>query len=83
MIVDTDCRSRPSIPAIVYSAFGYAGQKCSALSRLIVMKEVASTLSRERLVGAVNELKIGEPNDMGVDVGPVIDERCVSSGLRA
>src|SRR5262249_49564955 len=72
MIIDTDCDLDQAIPAIVYSAFGFAGQKCSALSRLIVLEDIADQVV-ERLVGSVEELKIGIPTDMGVDVGPVID----------
>jgi RHH-type transcriptional regulator, proline utilization regulon repressor / proline dehydrogenase / delta 1-pyrroline-5-carboxylate dehydrogenase len=71
-IVDTDSDLDQAIPAIVYSAFGFAGQKCSALSRLIVLEQIADQVI-ERLIGAVNELTIGAPSAMGVDVGPVID----------
>lgn len=72
MIVDTDADLDQAIPAIIYSAFGFAGQKCSALSRLIVLDSIKEILV-ERLVGAVNELKIDDPVNMSVDVGPVID----------
>lgn len=72
MIIDSDADLDQAIPAIVYSAFGFAGQKCSALSRLIVHDDVADIVI-ERLIGAVNDLKIGDPTVMSVDVGPVID----------
>src|SRR5439155_19194633 len=55
-----------------YSAFGYAGQKCSACSRLIVMDAVYDELL-DRLVRATRELRVGHPREMGVQVGPLID----------
>jgi RHH-type proline utilization regulon transcriptional repressor/proline dehydrogenase/delta 1-pyrroline-5-carboxylate dehydrogenase len=72
MIIDSDADLDQAVPAIVYSAFGFAGQKCSALSRLIVHERIKDVVI-ERLVGAVNDLKVGDPTDMAVDVGPVID----------
>ncbi|MEY2571520.1 MAG: RHH-type transcriptional regulator, proline utilization regulon repressor / proline dehydrogenase, partial [Acidimicrobiaceae bacterium] len=61
-----------AIPAIVTSAFGFAGQKCSAASRLIVVDRVYEPIVR-RLVGATREVLFGHPGAMGVQVGPVID----------
>src|SRR5205823_6694386 len=61
-----------AVPAIVSSAFGYAGQKCSACSRLVVVDSVADELLR-RLLGATRELRIGHPRHMGTQVGPLID----------
>ncbi len=72
MIVDSDADLDQAVPAIIYSAFGFSGQKCSALSRLIVVDSVKPELN-ERLVGAMKSLKIGSPVDMDTDVGPVID----------
>jgi RHH-type proline utilization regulon transcriptional repressor/proline dehydrogenase/delta 1-pyrroline-5-carboxylate dehydrogenase len=72
MYIDSDADLDQAVPAIVYSAFGFAGQKCSALSRLLVHEDIADALV-ERLVGAVADLKIGDPSAMAVDVGPVID----------
>lgn len=73
MIVDSDADLDQVVPAVMYSAFGFSGQKCSALSRLIILDSVRGQLT-ERLVGAMNGLKIGSPVDGSVDVGPVIDE---------
>jgi RHH-type transcriptional regulator, proline utilization regulon repressor / proline dehydrogenase / delta 1-pyrroline-5-carboxylate dehydrogenase len=72
MIVDTDADLDQAVPAILYSAFGFAGQKCSALSRLIVLEGVHDQLV-ERLVGAVAGMTVGDPSRMDVEVGPVID----------
>jgi len=72
LVVDADADLDQAVPIAVGSAFGYAGQKCSALSRLIVVDDVYDELV-ERLVGATRLLKIGHPRHMAVDVGPVID----------
>ena len=52
IVVDADADLDEAVPAIVHSAFGYAGQKCSAASRLIVLDRVFDELV-ERLVGAI------------------------------
>jgi RHH-type proline utilization regulon transcriptional repressor/proline dehydrogenase/delta 1-pyrroline-5-carboxylate dehydrogenase len=73
IIIDNDADIDEAIPAILYSAFGYAGQKCSALSRLIVLPDNYERLL-ERLVEAAREWKVGNPAEPGTLVGPVIDE---------
>jgi RHH-type proline utilization regulon transcriptional repressor/proline dehydrogenase/delta 1-pyrroline-5-carboxylate dehydrogenase len=72
LIVDVDADLDQAVPAIVQSAFGFAGQKCSAASRLVVVSDVYDELVH-RLVGATRQLRLGHPSDMGVQVGPVID----------
>jgi RHH-type proline utilization regulon transcriptional repressor/proline dehydrogenase/delta 1-pyrroline-5-carboxylate dehydrogenase len=72
IVVDGDADLDQVVPAVVYSAFGFAGQKCSACSRLIVARSVHDELV-SRLVGAVGELEIGHPSAMSVQLGPVID----------
>jgi RHH-type transcriptional regulator, proline utilization regulon repressor / proline dehydrogenase / delta 1-pyrroline-5-carboxylate dehydrogenase len=73
IVVDSDADLDQAVPGIVYSAFGYAGQKCSAASRLILLDEVCKEVL-ERLVGAAEEILIGHPRHMGVTVGPLIDD---------
>jgi RHH-type proline utilization regulon transcriptional repressor/proline dehydrogenase/delta 1-pyrroline-5-carboxylate dehydrogenase len=73
LIVDDDADLDQAVPAAVTSAFGYAGQKCSAASRLIVLDAVYDDMV-ERLTGAVGQLRIGHPKEMGVQLGPVIDQ---------
>jgi RHH-type proline utilization regulon transcriptional repressor/proline dehydrogenase/delta 1-pyrroline-5-carboxylate dehydrogenase len=72
IVVDADADLDQAVPAAVYSAFGYAGQKCSAASRLIVLDAVYDEVLT-RLVGSASELRVGHPREMGVQVGPVID----------
>jgi RHH-type transcriptional regulator, proline utilization regulon repressor / proline dehydrogenase / delta 1-pyrroline-5-carboxylate dehydrogenase len=73
MIVDTDADLDEAVPAIIQSAFGFQGQKCSALSRLIPVGNVSERLLL-RLIDAAAALQIGFPEEPGTDIGPVIDE---------
>ena len=73
MIVDSDADLDGAIVDSIYSAFGFQGQKCSALSRLIVLEENYDRVI-ERLLGAAASVRVGNPEQPGVVVGPVIDE---------
>jgi RHH-type transcriptional regulator, proline utilization regulon repressor / proline dehydrogenase / delta 1-pyrroline-5-carboxylate dehydrogenase len=73
IIVDSDADVGEAIGYSIYSAFGYQGQKCSALSRLILLEENYDRVM-ERLIPAAASLRIGNPEEPGVMVGPVIDE---------
>ncbi len=73
IIVDTDADLDEAVPAILASAFGYQGQKCSAASRLIVLAPVYERVL-ERLVDGAASLRVGSPEDPANIVGPVIDE---------
>ncbi len=72
IIVDDDADLDTSIADIVASAFSYAGQKCSACSRLIVLPAVYDQLL-EKIIDAVGSLRIGDAADPSTYVGPVID----------
>ena len=72
VIVDADADLDDVVPALVYSAFGFAGQKCSAAARALVHERVTDTLI-ERLHGAVDPLLIDQAERFGVDVPPVIE----------
>ena len=73
VIVDSDADLDEVVPALVKSAFVYAGQKCSAAARVLVHQAVADTLT-ERLAGAVEVLRVGQADTFGIDVPPVIDD---------
>ncbi len=80
MIVDNDADLDEAIPAALYSAFGFAGQKCSALSRLIVLEDVYDEFV-ERFLSACPSLPVGDPSRPGTVVNPVIDEAAQKSIL--
>ncbi len=72
MVADTTALREQVIDDAIVSAFGSAGQRCSALRMLFVPKESADKLI-EGLAGALAVLVVGDPGDPATDVGPVID----------
>jgi len=72
IIVDSDADLDEAVPAIVASAFSYAGQKCSACSRVLAHERIADVLL-ERLAGAVAVLQVGAPEDFASEVPPLIE----------
>src|SRR6266850_1020816 len=73
IIVDSDADLDETIVDTIYSAFGYQGQKCSACSRLIVLEENYDRVM-QRLLAAAASLRVGNPEEPGITVGPVIDQ---------
>ncbi len=73
LIIDSDADLDEAVLGSVYSAFGYQGQKCSALSRLIVLADVYDRFLA-RLVEATSCLKVGPPEEPATIIGPVIDQ---------
>jgi RHH-type transcriptional regulator, proline utilization regulon repressor / proline dehydrogenase / delta 1-pyrroline-5-carboxylate dehydrogenase len=72
VIVDADADLDEAVNYVIDSAFGYQGQKCSAASRLVLVREVHDRFVA-RLTEAVQGLKIGPPEDPSNFIGPVID----------
>ena len=72
IIVDSDADLDEAVQAVIGSAFGYAGQKCSACSRAIVHASCHDAFL-ERLKNAAESLVVGPAENPGIDLGPVID----------
>jgi RHH-type proline utilization regulon transcriptional repressor/proline dehydrogenase/delta 1-pyrroline-5-carboxylate dehydrogenase len=77
IIIDASADLDEAVLGVRQSAFGFAGQKCSACSRAIVMDAVHDHFV-ERLVESTKSLVIGDPMLPGTDVGPVIDEEAAA-----
>ncbi|HET6537579.1 MAG TPA: bifunctional proline dehydrogenase/L-glutamate gamma-semialdehyde dehydrogenase PutA [Sphingopyxis sp.] len=73
MIVDSTALPEQVARDAVASAFQSAGQRCSALRLICVQEDVAEGMTA-MIAGAMAELNIGNPSDLSVDVGPIIDE---------
>jgi RHH-type proline utilization regulon transcriptional repressor/proline dehydrogenase/delta 1-pyrroline-5-carboxylate dehydrogenase len=73
VIVDSDADLDEAIPAIIESAFAYAGQKCSAASRVLVHEAIHDAFV-ERLAGAVAGLQVGPADDFATDVPAVVEQ---------
>jgi len=72
VIVDTDADLDEAVKGVVDSAFGYAGQKCSAGSRAIVLDGIYDQFVN-RLVEATRSLTVAQADSPGASLGPVID----------
>ena len=71
IIVTNNCEQDETVSGILYSAFGHAGQKCSACSRVLVDSEVKESLLK-RLVKAIEDLEVGKATEGQVLVNPLI-----------
>ncbi|MGH7879967.1 MAG: L-glutamate gamma-semialdehyde dehydrogenase, partial [Candidatus Binataceae bacterium] len=72
MIVDATALPEQVTDDVITSAFRSAGQRCSALRLLCVQEDVADRVL-EMVEGGLRELSIGDPRDISIQVGPVID----------
>jgi RHH-type proline utilization regulon transcriptional repressor/proline dehydrogenase/delta 1-pyrroline-5-carboxylate dehydrogenase len=81
-IIDDDADLDEAVHGVAWSAFGYAGQKCSACSRVIVPEGLYDAFLA-RLVEATRSLKVAPAEDPGCGVGPVIDGEARDRILRA
>ena len=72
IIVDTDADLDEAVRGVVDSAFGYAGQKCSAGSRAIVVESIYDQFLA-RLIEATKSLTVAPAEEPGTSLGPVID----------
>jgi aldehyde dehydrogenase (NAD+) len=71
-----------ALRGVVFAAVGTAGQRCTTLRRLIVHESIAEQFVT-RLARAYASVRIGDPCEDGVLMGPLINERAVESMLRA
>ena len=72
ILVDADCDLEKAVDAVVASAFGYQGQKCSACSRAIVHEKVYDEFVK-RLKPKVEAIKLGHPSERTNAFGPMVD----------
>lgn len=72
MIVDSSALPEQVIDDVIHSAFGSTGQRCSALRVLYLQNDIADTVIN-MLKGAMAELRLGSPQEITTDIGPVID----------
>ncbi len=73
LIVDSTALPEQVARDVLSSAFDSAGQRCSALRVMFVQDDVADKMI-EIILGAMDELKLGDPMLLSTDIGPVIDE---------
>jgi len=73
LIVDSSALPEQVVQDVVSSAFDSAGQRCSALRVLFLQEDIADKTIK-MLKGAMLELRVGVPDRLATDIGPVIDK---------
>jgi aldehyde dehydrogenase (NAD+) len=82
IIVDEFANLDLAVPSIVFGAVGTAGQRCTSTRRVFVHESRSKELE-QRLTKAYAQVKIGNPMESGTLMGPLIDQRAVSSYSKA
>ncbi len=82
IIVTDSADLKMCIPAMVFGAVGTAGQRCTTTRRLIIHESLYEA-TKESLVKAYGQLRIGDPLDANNHVGPLIDTDAVNNYLSA
>ena len=78
MIVDSSALSEQVTADVIASAFDSAGQRCSAL-RILCLQEDIADKQLAMLKGALSELRLGNPDRLAIDIGPVITAEAQAS----
>jgi RHH-type proline utilization regulon transcriptional repressor/proline dehydrogenase/delta 1-pyrroline-5-carboxylate dehydrogenase len=81
IIIDSDADLDEAVAGVIYSAFGFQGQKCSACSRVIVLEENYDRFIA-RLLDAAASIKTLSPENPNAFLGPVIDKEAYERILR-
>ena len=81
IIIDDDADLDEAVGQVIYSAFGFQGQKCSACSRVIVVEPIYQRFV-ERLVEAARSIAIGPAENPAFYMGPVVDAQAYKNVLR-
>jgi 1-pyrroline-5-carboxylate dehydrogenase len=81
IVVDREADIDAAAQGVLASAFGFQGQKCSACSRAIVVKEVYDEFLVKLAEGA-KKIKVGPTKDFANYMGPVVNERAMQSILK-
>jgi malonate-semialdehyde dehydrogenase (acetylating)/methylmalonate-semialdehyde dehydrogenase len=87
-LVLPDADLEQAVAAIIGAAFGSAGERCMALPVLVAVGETTARALRERLITAIQRLRVGAPEDPDADYGPLVSaahrqriERYIAMGI--
>lgn len=81
LVVDAGVNAKEAAQAIVQSAYGFSGQKCSACSRAIIHQDIYDEVLGH-VVEMTKALKVGPAHEEGVNLGPVVDESAYNNILK-
>ncbi len=76
MVVDSTALPEQVVRDVITSGFQSAGQRCSALRVLFLQEDIADKVI-EMIIGAMRELRVGDPALLATDIGPVIDHKAL------
>lgn len=82
LIVEADADLELVVRAVLFGSIGTAGQRCTTTRRLLLQRDIADEVTR-RLVKAYASVRIGDPMDDDVLMGPVLDQRTITSMRKA
>ncbi len=74
IIVMDDANLDSALEGVIWGAFGTAGQRCTATSRVIVHEKIYSKFEK-MLLKRTKALRLGDPLDKSIDVGPIVNEK--------
>lgn len=77
LIIDKTADLKLAVPAVVFGAVGTAGQRCTSTRRLFVHEDIIDDVC-EKLVGAYQQVRIGDPLEEGTLMGPLTDQDAVT-----
>lgn len=78
IIITPDADLKLAIPAVLFGSVGTAGQRCTTTRRLIIHESIFDKV-KESLVKAYNSVKIGDPLDEKIHMGPLVDKSAVDT----
>jgi len=82
IVVTPDADLRLAVRAILFGAVGTAGQRCTSTRRIIVHESIRESLV-DKLIASYKQIRIGNPMDTGVLMGPLVDPAAVEAMAKA
>jgi aldehyde dehydrogenase (NAD+) len=82
VIVSDNCNTTNALQTVLFGATGTAGQRCTSTRRVIIQEKIFEEFV-QKLVGAYQQLPIGNPLEDSILMGPVIDTTCVETYFAA
>ena len=82
IVVAEDAPLDLAVRAILFGAVGTSGQRCTTTRRIIVQKDISEKLTR-RLVEAYRQVRLGDPLEDGVLMGPLVNSTAVDDMFKA
>lgn len=73
LIISNQCDLDLALPAVLFSAIGTSGQRCTSLRRLIIQQNICDQFI-DSLISAYQSIRIGDPRDTKVHLGPLINQ---------